>query len=93
MCFKLYFCCLSLKNFRYETLVGARSDLNEIQQLDMMKLEKAKSNLVRIFIFAACPETILIHFHLLRFTMFSGHAVDGVACIYFFVQSRFLFLS
>ncbi|KAH1018247.1 hypothetical protein HUJ05_006056 [Dendroctonus ponderosae] len=30
---------------RYEALIGARKELNDIQQRDMMKLEKAKSNL------------------------------------------------
>lgn len=31
---------------RYEALIGARKELNDIQQRDLNKLEKAKSNLV-----------------------------------------------
>ncbi|ERL95078.1 hypothetical protein D910_12348 [Dendroctonus ponderosae] len=33
---------------RYEALIGARKELNDIQQRDMMKLEKAKSNLMKL---------------------------------------------
>ncbi|XP_050305492.1 coiled-coil domain-containing protein 42-like isoform X2 [Anthonomus grandis grandis] len=33
---------------RYEALIGARKELNDMQQADMMKLEKAKSNLMKL---------------------------------------------